>query len=338
MFKKIMTVIKDAIKEEYKFIIALIVIYGILQIPLNYYIIVGGGIDDVASRINVENKHKSKGSFNISYVTELKGNLLTYGLSYIIPTWDRESADDYKYNTNESIDDIEFRSDLYLTDANEVAKYWAYTLANKEVKEKDSKLYIITVFDEADGSLKVQDQVLSMDNNTYKTVDEYRDYLQTKNENDTVEVKILRNNKEKTVKTKLTKVDDRIVLGVGLKYVTEYKTDPNVSIKFKKSESGSSGGLITTLEIYNQLTKKDLTKGYKIAGTGAIEPDGTIGEIGGVEYKILGASKDKADYFLVPAGDNYKAAVKYKKDKHLNIKLIKVKSINDAITKLESLK
>jgi len=44
--------------------------------------------------------------------------------------------------------------------------------------------------------------------------------------------------------------------------------------------------------------------------------DGTIGEIGGIEHKILGASKDKADVFLAPSGKNYKDAKKYIKEKY----------------------
>lgn len=117
----------------------------------------------------------------------------------------------------------------------------------------------------------------------------------------------------------------------------KYKTTPTTKIKFKKKESGPSGGLITTLEIYNQLTKKDLTKGKVIAGTGTIEEDGTIGPIGGVEQKILGASHAKADIFLVPSEINYEQAKKYAKEKNIKIKLIKVKSIKDAIKKLEEL-
>ena len=89
--------------------------------------------------------------------------------------------------------------------------------------------------------------------------------------------------------------------------------------------------------MYNQLTKKDLTKGYTIAGTGTIEEDGSIGQIGGIEHKILGAVAAKADYFLSPAGDNYKDAKKYIKKKKLKIKLIKVNNIQDAISILEGL-
>lgn len=335
--KKVALYIVNTIKEEYKFIIFLILLFIIFEFPLNYYIIVGGGTSDVSTRIKVEDKYKSKGSFNISYVEELKGTVVTYLLSYIIPSWDVEDANLYKYNDSETIEDIEFRSDLDLSYSNANATYWAYSLANKEVVKKDYKIYVITVFEEYETPLKIGDQILSIDGNVYESIEEYKEYMQTLNENDFVTVKILRNKKEKEIKSKLYKYKDKLILGIGLQIVNEYDTDPKVSIKFNNSESGPSGGLITTLEIYNQLTKKDLTKGLKIAGTGTIEVDGTIGEIGGVEYKLLGASKDNTDIFLLPE-ENYEDAVNYKKKHNLKIKIIKVKKIEDAINKLNNIK
>ena len=121
MFKKVFNYIIDTIKEEYKFIIVLLLATIILNIPLNYYINVGGGISDASKRIEVDKKNSSKGSFNISYVTQLEGSILTVGLSYIIPSWERESADLYKYDVKESIEDIEFRSELSLEGANSTA-------------------------------------------------------------------------------------------------------------------------------------------------------------------------------------------------------------------------
>ena len=338
MVKKFFTYIKEFILEEHKLLVIMLLLYIILQYPLNYYIVTAGGTSDVSSRIHVTDKYKSKGSFNISYVNELKGTVFTYCLSYLIPTWERENADNYKYTTSETIEDIEFRGDLDLLTSNGNATYWAYKLADKEVNITSSRLFVIMKTDEYDTPLKIGDEILSIDNNTYQTVEEYKSYFQTKNENDYVEVKIKRNGKEKVLKTKLYKNEDRLIIGVGLQYLREYETNPKVYIKFRSSESGPSGGLITTLEIYNELTKKDLTKGKKIVGTGTIEVDGTIGQIGGVEHKLLGAESAKADVFLVPDGQNYKDALKYKKKNKLKIKLIKVKTIEDAITKLEALK
>jgi len=335
--KKVISYVVDIIKEEYKFIIVLLLLFIIFEFPVNYYIIIGGGTSDVSSRIHVEDKYNSKGSFNISFVEELKGTILTYALSYVVPSWEREDANLYKYDDKESIADIEFRSDLDLAYSNSNATYWAYTLASKNVSKVDSKIYVIAVYEKFKTDLKIGDKILSIDGNTYDEIDKYKEYMQTLNENDYVTVKVLRNNKEKEIKSKLYKYKDKLILGIGLQLINEYKTDPKVSIKFKNSESGPSGGLITTLEIYNQLTKKDLTKGLKIAGTGTIEEDGTIGEIGGVEQKLLGASQDNTDVFLVPEG-NYKDAVNYKKKHKIRIKIIKVKNIEDAIEKINSLK
>lgn len=335
--KKIISFIINTIKEEYKFILFLIALFIIFEFPLNYYIIVGGGASDVSSRIKVDDKYNSNGSFNISYVEELNGTVITYLVSYIIPTWERESADLYKYNKKESIEDIAFRGDLDLLYSNSNATYWAYTLANKKVNKTNSKIYVVGLFDEYKTDFKIGDQLISINDNTYDSIEEYKNYLQTLNKNDIVSVKILRKNKEKVLEAKLYEVNDKRILGIALQLLNEYETDPKVNIKFKDSESGPSGGLITTLEIYNQLTKKDLTNGLKIAGTGTIEEDGTIGEIGGVQYKLLGAEKAKADIFLVPSGGNYKEAVKYKKKKNLKIKLIEVKNIKEIIEKLNNI-
>lgn len=53
-----------------------------------------------------------------------------------------------------------------------------------------------------------------------------------------------------------------------------------------------------SLAIYNYLTENDITHGLKIAGTGTIDADGNVGTIGGIEYKIKGAIKNKVDVFL----------------------------------------
>ena len=206
------------------------------------------------------------------------------------------------------------------------------------MEETSSKLYVITSYEKYKNPLKVGDEIVSIDNKSFKTVKDYRDYFQTKEKGDSISIKVIRNDKEIELESILYEEDNYRILGVGLQKLTDYQTSPKVSIKFKRSESGPSGGLITALEIYNQLTKKDITKGYRIAGTGTIEEDGTIGQIGGVEHKILGASAAKADYFLLPSGKNYEDGVKYVKKKKLKIKLIEVKTIEDAINKLEALK
>ena len=114
---------KDFIQEEYKFYLCMIILFIILLFPVNNYIVVGGGISDISSRIQVEQAYQSKGSFNISYVTELDGTVATYLLSYLIPKWERESVNDYKFTDNETLNDIQFRNELDLKTANSTAIY-----------------------------------------------------------------------------------------------------------------------------------------------------------------------------------------------------------------------
>lgn len=337
MIKKVFNNIKEFIVEEYKLLLICFVLLILFFYPVNYYIVIGGGISDVGKRIEVEEGYKSKGSFNMSYVSELVGSLGPYLLSYVIPSWDRESANLYKYNTNEDISDIEFRNRVDLEVANGNAIYWAYKLANKKIEVVDSKIYVIAVFEDIENSFKVGDILLSINDNKYNSTSEYQDYLKTLNVNDTLKIKVLRDEKEVEFDSKLYKYGNRLVMGVYLQTVNSYKTNPNVKIKFKSDESGPSAGLMTTLTIYNQLTKKDLTNSLKIAGTGTMEEDGSIGEIGGVKYKLIGASHGKADIFLVPSA-NYEEALKVKNEKKLKIKLIEVKTIEEAIEKLEDLK
>ncbi len=68
-----------------------------------------------------------------------------------------------------------------------------------------------------------------------------------------------------------------------------YKLPFPVTITPQKIVGGPSAGLMFTLTVYNALSPVDLTHGLKIAGTGTINPDGTVGPIGGVQQKVAAA-------------------------------------------------
>ena len=89
------------------------------------------------------------------------------------------------------------------------------------------------------------------------------------------------------------------------------------------------------LEIYNNLTKTDITKNRKIAGTGTIDENGIVGSIGGVKYKLIGAYNEGVDIFIVPNGENYDEAINVAKEEKINIKIIGVSTLKDAIEKLK---
>ena len=89
-----------------------------------------------------------------------------------------------------------------------------------------------------------------------------------------------------------------------------------------------------TLALIQELNKETITD-KKICGTGTIDEAGNIGEIGGVKYKMLGASKNKCDVFITPK-ENYKEAKKVKEKNKLKIELIEADNIEDLMEKLSS--
>lgn len=89
-----------------------------------------------------------------------------------------------------------------------------------------------------------------------------------------------------------------------------------------------------TLSIYNKLVDEDITKNRKVVGTGTIDLNGNVGEIGGVKYKLKGAVKSKADIFICPY-ENYDEAINLKNKYNYDIEIIKVSTFDEAIEKLK---
>jgi PDZ domain-containing protein len=105
-----------------------------------------------------------------------------------------------------------------------------------------------------------------------------------------------------------------------------------VSIETNKISGGPSAGLIFTLTVYNSLISQDLTGGRRIAGTGTINLDGSVGPIGGVKQKIFAAEAVGAAYFLCPV-DNYADAVSVAR----TIKVVKIATVQQAVDFLRSI-
>ena len=80
-------------------------------------------------------------------------------------------------------------------------------------------------------------------------------------------------------------------------------TLPDITFESGKV-GGASAGLMFTLGALDALTPGDLTGGHTIAGTGTIQPDGSVGMVLGVDEKIEGARRSRATVFFSPSGAN----------------------------------
>jgi PDZ domain-containing protein len=95
---------------------------------------------------------------------------------------------------------------------------------------------------------------------------------------------------------------------------------------------GPSAGLPFALQIYQELGN-DVDGGNRVAATGEIELDGSVGSVGGIKQKTYGVRSSGADVFLVPAGENAATARRYAG----GLRIIPVESFEQALHALETL-
>jgi PDZ domain-containing protein len=333
MFNKVYEKVLEYIKEEYKFLIIMLILLVTMTYKLPYYVDTPGGIINISERINIDNK-KLKGTMNFAYVSEMNATIPTYLISKINKDWDLIKKEEVVYE-NETEEEAKFRDQLSLKEALSNALYVGFKESNEEFKIKNNKVYVTKKLKEAKTNLKVGDQIIEVDGIKINNIKELQN-LENKQEGKTIKIKVKNNKKEYERTAEYIKLEDKLIIGIALGETFEIDSNHEIDIDYKARESGPSGGMMMALTTYSYLTGEDLTKGKTIVGTGTIDKDGNVGSIGGVKYKLIGAVKNKADIFLVPNGENYDEAIKIKKQKNYNIKIVGISNIKDAINELKN--
>ncbi len=334
---KIYEEVKRFIKDNYFSIIFLICFAIFCFYDTGYSIYKPGGTINATSRISGDNLYKSKGTFNMAYVGMVQGRLPFYLLAKVIPSWKLVKKDKLTISDKENMNDVLKRDSLEYKEALNNAMYVAFTKAEVPFEITSSSFYVKFKTDKNDSNLSVGDEIISFDDNRFKSFEDFSNYVKGKKEGDKIKIKYLDGKKEKETYSTVYKEDDRVYVGLSFINIIDIKSDYNLKVENKSSESGPSGGLITALAIYNALTKDDITNGKKIVGTGIINLDGTVGEIGGIEYKLSSAVKKHADIFLCPK-ENYKSALDYAKKLKYDIIIKDISSFDEAINYLKSQK
>ena len=334
MIKQVLKKIKQFIKENIVFLIVFFILLIVLTYEFPYYIETPGGTIDVTDRIIVEDGYQSKGSFHLAYVSELKATIPTLILSKLKKDWDIIKRSEVVME-HENIEDVYFRDKANLEEANQNAIIVAYQKANKNVAILKQHLLVTYVDPLAKTELQVGDEITHINGKQIESKLELNEIIKRASIGDVFTFTVIRKQKTEDVTAEMIEYEGLKMIGLMLYEKKELKTDPKVSFHFKSSESGPSGGLMTTLSIYNQLVQTDITKGKKIVGTGTIALDGTVGEIAGVKYKLKGAEKGGADIFFVPNGKNYEEAIKLKHDLDYEIEVVGVSTFEDALVYLE---
>lgn len=323
-------------KTEWKFLLFLVLLYLGLTYELPYAIYTPGGAINMSNRIEGENTYDEEGSLSMTYVSMVKGTIPFLALSYVIPNWDIASTKDITYDNTDLKETVEIDK-IYMKEAISNAEYVAYQAAGIDYSVVKTQNLVTSVSKDAKTKLKYGDEILSVDGEKYTSLKEFQDYIATKSIGDKVKLEYIKDGKTETENVELIDFEGHPKVGIGIASVSQYKTNFNIEVKTKTSESGPSGGFITALAIYNSITEYDITHGKTIMGTGTIDKDGKVGIIGGVKYKLLGAYRQGADVFICPK-ENYDEALKVKEEKDMDIVLLSAETFLEGIQKLKQLK
>ena len=313
------------------YLLFLLIVVVVSNYRLPYYVSAPGGIIDISDRIEMDEKEEYDGSLNMLYVTQYEATVPLYLMSFILKDWDLESIKDNQIS-NENHKEIDIRNKIMLNNSVNNAIYVAYTASGKDIKVKNNRTFIVGTLSDMD--LKIGDEVISVNDKKIDDFNVLKNVIDSSKIGDNLEFKVIRDNKEKDVTVEVKEIDDAKALGIVITNNFDYEIDPEIELKFNKSESGSSGGLMMALSIYSAISGEDLLKGRDIAGTGTIDINGNVGEIGGIKYKIIGAVNNGMDVVLVPS-NNYEEAKKVVSENDYDIEIVEISTFNDAIEYLK---
>ncbi len=164
----------------------------------------------------------------------------------------------------------------------------------------------------ADGLLEASDVILAINGEPVTTVESLREVLAELAPGDTVVVtaESLDTGERRDVELTLDAHPDHGGSFIGLSGITErverspLPFDVNIA---SGAVGGPSAGLAFALVMLDVLTPGELTGGKRIAVTGSIRLDGSVGDVGGVAQKAVAARDAGAQMIIVPEASVDKA-------------------------------
>ncbi|MEI2700288.1 MAG: S16 family serine protease [Microthrixaceae bacterium] len=156
----------------------------------------------------------------------------------------------------------------------------------------------------SDGVISVDDVIVGVDGGEVALPDDIGDELSDRAPGDTVDVELERPDggqvRSEIVLGESADQAGRPILGVEVEPANP-SLDTDVVIEVDSGDvSGPSAGLAWTLAIVDRLTPGSLTDGRRIAVTGEIRDDGSVGPIGGITQKVAAVKRAGIEVFIYP--------------------------------------
>lgn len=319
--------------------IVVILAYFLSVYKLPYYIYKPGGADALSPIVEVEDGYKSEGDMHLVTVSGLQATPIQFVWAKILDYHEILPIKDV-FPEGISQKDYMHAQLQVMESSQEAATVVAYEAADKDITIDYQGVYVVSVVEgmAADGKLEAGDRITGIDGSEIKEADDLIDFIEKKQANDKVKVDVVRDEEKRTEEITLEPFnDDTDKVGIGIRLVTDRSVSVDPEVHFSSGNiGGPSAGLMFSLEIYDQLTEKDLTGGHQIAGTGEVDYNGNVLRIGGIDKKIIAADKAGSDIFFAPnekgaEDSNYQVAKATAEEIGTDMKVIPVDTFQDAL-------
>lgn len=305
-------------------VIAVLLIGWFLFWPLNKYIESPGTADNVKSYVTVKgHPDRRKGSFMITSVYMQQARPVTWVWAKLTPYTTIESADSVTGGqSGQTFDKVQH---FYMQSAINEAVAVAYKAAHRSVTKHYLGIYVLQVQKSSKfrRDIKVGDTITRVDNRHFNHAQGYQKFIAKRKVGTPLSVTYLHDGHVKTATHKLVRIATGHA-GIGIILTDNVKVHTKIPVSVHPGQlGGPSGGLMFALQIYGQLTNQNLRHGRKIAGTGTINPDGSVGEIGGIDKKVVAAHRAGAKVFFAPYVKPTKLVEKYEEGHETNYQLAK---------------
>jgi len=165
-------------------------------------------------QIEILNENEIKGSFNMAYVSMVKGSIPFLLISKIIPDWDIVKKENITIE-GEDMDSMMERERLYLKESRDAATINAYKKAGKTLKINGTNNNVSFIASDAKTNLKIGDNIISVNERKIESLEDLKNIVETLEENTKVKLKVVRNDKEEDAYATTYKTDDGIKIGVS---------------------------------------------------------------------------------------------------------------------------
>jgi len=185
----------------------------------------------------------------------------------------------------------------------------------------------------AAGLIQPTDVIVSIDGSPVRTVGDLRRLIRSRPVGTTLRIAIRRGSELRrvTMKSVSDPQGGKPIIGVAVEQAADIHLP--VPVKIDAGDvGGPSAGLAFALDVLEELGR-NVDNGHRIAATGEIALDGSVGPIGGIVQKTIGVRRSGIDVFLVPAGDNARAAQR----RAGKVRIIPVQSFQQALHALATL-